>query len=96
MPDESSFVAAARDSIPQATVTTAMTRGRGTSKTRGPGRGQADTQAIGVGQAVIQGTGVGKGRRGKKRSVESTSSDPASEAAAIEVQITQNAPGAGT
>ena len=69
LPEEISFVAAARDTIPPARVTTAMARWRGPTRRRGFGRGQAETQSGARGRV----TG-----KSKKRSVdEPGSSDPA-------------------
>ena len=80
LPEESSFVAAARGDLPPPRVTTAMSRGRATSATRGRGRtntGRGRTNASQVqGEAGRQAsTGRGRGQA-KKRSVEASSSQP--------------------
>lgn len=73
LPEESSFVCAARDSIPQARirVTTANTRG----SLRGRGRGRNSSNA-GHSEEATRGSGRGKGK-GRKRTIGATSSGTA-------------------
>jgi hypothetical protein len=75
LPEESSFVVEAMDSIPSARVTTAQTRGRGKARVvpaeggRGRGRGRGNGKKKATKEATGSTSGRGRGRGTKRKLV---------------------------